>query len=96
MNKIGTIFHRTNNMITEDKWIVDLPNKNIPIEAKWLKSLEVKFSPPTKRADFPIFNFIAETERCIETILDRDKREMIRTKLSYLLTKCMQYALKNH
>lgn len=85
--KLRTAFHRTNNINTEDKWLKNLTSLTIPDDTKWMMSLGVKFSPPTKRAEFPIFSFIAETERCIETIADRDRRELIRAKISNALSK---------
>ncbi|XP_036348029.1 uncharacterized protein LOC118757425 [Rhagoletis pomonella] len=67
------------------EWFCNKTTINIPIDIQWLLSLGPKYALPTENKNFPLFQFIADGENCIQTITDKEKQEIERNNLTTLI-----------
>ncbi|XP_017472205.1 PREDICTED: uncharacterized protein LOC108363374 [Rhagoletis zephyria] len=73
------------NIIYNNNWFSNQTNIEIPEYAKLALSLGPKFALPFKQQDFPIFNIIADSEDCIQTIKEKEEQEIARTRVAIIL-----------
>lgn len=66
-------------------WFVNKTEEDIPTNIQWLLSLGPKFALPNTKETFPLFKCIAEGEDCVQTLENKDKQEISRTKLVSLI-----------
>lgn len=67
------------------EWFCNKTTINIPTDIQWLLSLGPKYALPTENKNFPLFQFIADGENCIQTIKDKEKQEIERNNLTTLI-----------
>lgn len=75
------------NTTVNPDWFTNLNNVEIPNEVSWLFSLGAKFSLPIEQKDFPIFNFIADTENILACDPDEESRDIKRSQVANILNK---------
>ena len=85
--KLSTFIKLNFNTTINPDWFMNLSSAEIPSEVCWLLSLGAKFSLPVEQKDFPIFNFIADTENILACDLDEESREMKRSQVANILNK---------
>lgn len=76
----------TLNFNTDEKAIVNLTDVIVPSDIRWLLSLGPKFALPSKHDEFPLFDFIADTEALIQTIDEVKNKDIARAKITNILS----------
>ncbi|XP_058977367.1 uncharacterized protein LOC131802039 [Musca domestica] len=78
------------NIKHNNEWFSNNTSTVIPEDIQWLLSLGPKYALPTTKASFPLLNVIAESEECVQTLINKEDQENGRIKLVSLIDDHLQ------